>query len=218
LEEELIFIDLFAGIGGFRLGMEQAGFKCVAGCEIDSHACKVYLKNFGENPRCDITKLNPNDLPDFDVLCAGFPCQPFSICGQRKGFYDKTRGTLFFDICRILEAKKPAAFILENVQFLEKHDKGRTFSVILQSLENLGYTTNYKVLNAKDFGVPQNRERIIIIGSLSGKRFDFDKIKINTIDSMKPFLESEGFFEYLDPSEYTLIENFKRQKKSGLII
>ena len=157
-------------------------------------------------------------MPDFDVLCAGFPCQAFSICGQRKGFYDETRGTLFFDICRILEYKKPKAFILENVQYLETHDKGRTLSIMMHSLRDLGYVTNYKVFNAKDFGVPQNRERIIIVGSLEGKRFDFDKIKTeNTVNSMKPFLDSEGDFEFLNPEDYTLIDCYKKQKKSGLM-
>ncbi|MBF4473929.1 MAG: DNA (cytosine-5-)-methyltransferase [Methanobacterium formicicum] len=216
LKDKLKFIDLFAGIGGFRLGMEKAGFECVGGCEIDEHACEMYLKNFGDDPKCDITQLDPSTLPDFDILCAGFPCQAFSICGQREGFYDETRGTLFFDICRILEHKKPPVFILENVQFLEKHDKGRTLAVILHSLHDLGYSVDYKVLNARDFGVPQNRQRIIIVGNLYGKFFDFEKIKTNTINSMKPFLDKEGFFEYLDPEEYTLIDNYKKQR-SGLI-
>lgn len=216
--KKFTFIDLFAGIGGFRLGMESAGFKCVHSCEIDPHACQVYRRNFGDNPRCDITKLDPSTLPDFDVLCAGFPCQAFSICGQRKGFYDETRGTLFFDICRILEHKRPKAFILENVQNLETHDKRRTLSVMMHSLSELGYVTNYKVFNAKDFGVPQNRERIIIVGSLEGKRFDFDKINTdNTVDSMKLFLDTEGDFEFLNPEDYTLIESYKKQKKSGLV-
>lgn len=214
--KKFTFIDLFAGIGGFRIGMEKAGFKCVAGCEIDTHACTMYEKNFGENPKCDITKVDPVKLPDFDVLCAGFPCQAFSICGQRKGFYDETRGTLFFDICRILEHKKPPVFILENVQYLENHDKGRTLSVILHSLNDLGYSVDYKVLNAKDFGVPQNRQRIIIVGNLYGKSFNFEKIKTSPVDSMKPFLDIEGSFEYLDPSEYTLIDSYKKQR-SGLI-
>jgi len=112
MDKRLKFIDLFAGIGGFRIGMERNGFECVYSCENNEHACKVYECNYNENPMGDITKINPVDLPDFDVLCAGFPCQTFSICGKQQGFHDTTRGTLFFDICRILEEKKPAAFIL----------------------------------------------------------------------------------------------------------
>ena len=130
-DRKLKFIDLFAGIGGFRLGFERAGCECVFSSEIDEHACEMYELNFGDNPKCDITKLDPKTIPDFDILCAGFPCQAFSICGKQKGFYDETRGTLFFDICRILEEKKPSAFVLENVSNLEKHDSGRTLTVML---------------------------------------------------------------------------------------
>ena len=212
------FVDLFAGIGGFRLGFADLNAQCVYSCEIDEHACQMYELNYGENPNCDITKINPESLPDFDVLCAGFPCQAFSICGQRQGFKDETRGTLFFDICRILEVKKPSAFILENVKNLTKHDNGRTFEIMINSLEDLGYTVSYNVLNARDFGVPQNRERIIIIGNKEGKIFDFDKLKTDTVSSMIPFLDGDSKdFEYLDSSEYTLIDNPIRQKKSGLI-
>ena len=198
---KITFIDLFAGIGGFRLGMEEAGFKCVGSSEIDSHARSMYKKNFNETPKGDITKLNPNDFPDFDVLCAGFPCQSFSICGLREGFNDETRGTLFFDICRILKEKKPPVFILENVGHLKHHDKGRTLKIILHSLIELGYTVDYKVLNAKDFGVPQNRDRIIIIGNLKGHNFNFNRLKTNTINYMKPFLDNNNKFEILDENQ-----------------
>ena len=217
-QENLTFIDLFSGIGGFRVGFEKAGFKCIYSCEIDEHARKVYKENFKEDPLCDITKLNPKDLPDFDILLAGFPCQSFSICGRQRGFYDSTRGTLFFDICRILENKKPSAFILENVRNLETHDKGKTLTIILDSLHSLGYSVSYRVLNAKDFGVPQNRERIIIIGNKDGYVFDFDKLEKNETNSMVPFLDKNGDFEYLKKEDYTLIEekHVKRQK-SGLI-
>lgn len=213
------FVDLFAGIGGFRLGFESIGAKCVFSSEIDSHACEMYELNFGENPYCDITKLDPCDVPDFDILCAGFPCQSFSICGKQKGFYDETRGTLFFDICRILENKKPTAFVLENVFNLETHDKGRTLSVMLQSLESLGYTVSYKVLNARDFNVPQNRDRILIIGNKNGVSFDFSKLKLNTVSSMKSYLDKDGEFEILSPKDYTILPNelIKQQPKSGLI-
>lgn len=217
MSDKLKFIDLFAGIGGFRLGMERNGFECVYSCEIDDHACEVYESNYGVNPKGDITELNPNDLPDFDVLCAGFPCQTFSICGKQKGFYDTTRGTLFFDICRILEKKKPKAFILENVQNLEKHDKGNTLYVMMQALNDLGYSVTYRVLNAKDFGVPQNRERILIVGNREGKVFDFDRLETHPVDSMKPFLDRDGNFEYLKPEEYTILDSYKKQPKSGLV-
>ena len=216
--KELTFIDLFAGIGGIRQGFEKNGFKCVYSNEIDDHACEMYELNFGENPKGDITKLDPSILPDFDILVGGFPCQSFSICGKQKGFED-ARGTLFFDICRILEKKKPKAIMLENVFNLVTHDKGNTFKVMKESLANLGYPIECRVLNARNFGVPQNRDRIIIVGSREGIHFDFNKLETNTIDSMIPFLDKEGPFEYLDPSEYTILEDkyVKRQSKSGLI-
>jgi DNA (cytosine-5)-methyltransferase 1 len=218
-KEKLRFIDLFAGIGGFRLGFENAGCECVFSSEIDDHACEMYELNFGDNPKCDITTLNPINIPDFDILCAGFPCQAFSICGKQKGFYDETRGTLFFDICRILKVKKPKAFVLENVFNLEKHDSGRTLTVMLSALSELGYTVVYKVLNARNFGVPQNRDRIIIVGSQEGIAFDFSKLKTNTIESMKPFLDEKGDFEILPSDSYTLLDasQVKKQPKSGLM-
>lgn len=219
VDKKLKFIDLFAGIGGFRLGFENAGCKCVFSSEIDDHACEMYELNFGENPRCDITQLNPKDIPDFDILCAGFPCQAFSICGKQKGFYDETRGTLFFDICRIIEEKKPRAFVLENVSNLEKHDSGRTLTVMLSVLSELGYTVVYKVLNARNFGVPQNRQRIIIVGNLNGRAFDFTKLKTNTIETMKPFLDKVADFEILPKESYTILDEsqIKKQSKSGLM-
>lgn len=218
MNKNLKFIDLFAGIGGIRLGYERAGCKCVFSSEIDKHACEMYVANYGDNPYCDITKLNTDDVPNFDILCAGFPCQAFSICGKQKGFYDETRGTLFFDICRLLEAKKPSAFMLENVFNLEKHDKGRTLSVMLDALNSLGYSVSYKILNARDFGVPQNRERIIIVGNRKGKFFDFEKLKTNRISSMYDFLDKEGNFDILPPDSYTILDNslIKTQNKSGL--
>ena len=217
MSKQLKFIDLFAGIGGFRIALEKAGMKCVFSSEIDEHAINMYKENFGDEPRCDITRLNPVDLPDFDILCAGFPCQAFSISGKQKGFED-TRGTLFFDICRILEEKKPRSFILENVQNLETHDNGNTLFVMLKSLNELGYAVSYKILNARDFGVPQNRTRIIIIGNSEGKVFDFTKLKANTVKSMEKFLDTDGEFEYLSKDEYTLIADEKTKiQKSGLI-
>ena len=209
------FIDLFAGIGGFRLGFESEGYKCVFSSEIDEHAKEVYKLNFGETPYGDITKIDENQIPNHDVLLAGFPCQPFSIAGEKKGFCD-TRGTMFFEIERVLKAKKPKVVVLENVKHFKNHDKGRTLKTVIYSLENLGYTVSWQVLNAKDFGVAQNRERTIIIASLNGIKFDFSKLKKEKPIYIKDILEDNGDFEYLDKNEYTLIDNPKVQK-SGLI-
>ena len=218
MKDKFTFIDLFAGIGGFRLALENINGKCVFSSEIDEHACKMYEANFGDNPYCDITTLNPKRIPDFDILCAGFPCQAFSICGKQKGFIDDTRGTLFFDIVRILQEKKPKAFILENVKNLTTHDKGKTLSIMMDTLNNLGYTVNYKVLNAKDFGVPQNRERIVLVGNLKGIYFNFEKVIKQQAKPMKEYLDKEGDFNYLENKDYTIIEDkyIKIQNGSGL--
>ena len=175
------FIDLFAGIGGFRIAMQKLGGNCVFSSEIDKYSKKTYDLNFGEVPFGDITKIDENDIPEHDVLCAGFPCQAFSIAGKRKGFKDETRGTLFFDIARILEAKKPKAFFLENVKGLTNHNGGRTLKTILKVLrEDLNYYVPMpEIINAKNFGVPQNRERIFILG------FRKD-LEINTFNYPKP--------------------------------
>ena len=164
------FIDLFAGIGGIRIPFHELNGRCVFTSEWDAHAQKTYYVNYGELPHGDITKIEPGTIPDFDVLLAGFPCQPFSQAGLQKGFAD-TRGTLFFDIERIITEKRPKAFLLENVKQLIGHDKGRTISTILAHLKDLDYHVNYKVLRAADFGVPQNRERVYIIG-LDYRYFD----------------------------------------------
>lgn len=160
---EFTFIDLFAGIGGIRIPFQELGGKCVFTSEWDKFAQKTYHVNFGDIPNGDITKITNEEIPDFDVLLAGFPCQPFSQAGLRKGFSD-TRGTLFFEIERIIKAKRPKAFLLENVKQLRGHDKGRTLKVILEHLDDLDYQVTYEVLRAADFGVPQNRERIYIVG------------------------------------------------------
>lgn len=174
----LKLIDLFAGIGGIRLGFEQAfgDIQCVFTSEIDKHAVTTYQANFGAEPIWgDITQIDENDVPDHDILLAGFPCQPFSQAGLKKGFTD-TRGTLFFDIERILLAKRPQAFLLENVKQLKGHDKGRTLQVIIEHLKAAGYNVFYDVLKARDFGVPQNRERIYIVGFLDHNiQFEFPK-------------------------------------------
>lgn len=197
---KLKIIDLFAGVGGIRLGFQQAAnssgidVECVFTSEIDAWACKTYSKNFSidsHNPMCDITKVDENSIPNFDVLLAGFPCQAFSIAGKRGGFED-TRGTLFFDVARIIKAKKPRAFLLENVKGLVNHRSGRTLETIINTLEELGYTTYYKVLNAKDFGLAQNRERIYIVGfDTGGGGFNYptpieDKKVIRDIIEEKP--------------------------------
>ncbi len=167
------FIDLFAGIGGIRLAFESVGGQCVFSSEIDKDACKSYEANFGEYPSGDITKIDAKDIPDFDILLGGFPCQAFSIIGKKEGFANETCGTLFFDVERILNEKYPPAFMLENVRNLTAHDNGNTFRIIREHLEKLGYHVYSKVLNALDFGLPQKRERIIIVGFLDDVEFTF---------------------------------------------
>ncbi len=172
-EGKFTFIDLFAGIGGIRLGYQLNGGRCVFSSEWDKDAAKTYYYNFGERPHGDIQKIDPKTIPDFDVLLAGFPCQPFSIIGDKEGFKHETQGTLFFNIEKILLAKKPKAFMLENVRNLTAHDNGRTFKIILAHLQDAGYDVHYKVLNALDYGVPQKRERIIICGFRKKVNFEF---------------------------------------------
>ena len=168
------FIDLFAGIGGMRIPFERLGGECVFSSEWDEHAQRTYYHNFEEMPKGDIIKIDERDIPDHDVLLAGFPCQPFSIIGEKQGFAD-TRGTLFFDIERILAEKKPGAFLLENVKQLTSHDGGRTFAVIQSRLLNLGYTIYHEILNALDFGLPQKRERVFIVGFREPIAFAFPR-------------------------------------------
>jgi len=200
------FIDLFAGIGGIRTSFERQGYECILSSEIDADCREVYNKNYGEIPFGDIRNLASDSIDKYDVLTAGFPCQPFSICGRKMGFED-TRGTLFFEICRIIKDTSPEVVFLENVKHLLHHDSGRTIELILSSLEDLGYMTSYKILNAIHFGVPQNRERIIIIASKS-RVFDFSKIKKEkNLAKLIDFLEPKDTFEYLEPNEYTFIDN-----------
>lgn len=167
------FIDLFAGIGGIRLGFEAVGGRCVFSSECDEDACTTYQANFGEHPAGDITKIKAAQIPDFEILLGGFPCQAFSIMGKKEGFANETSGTLFFEIERILKVKKPPALMLENVKNLLSHDKGHTFHVIKSHLEALGYHVYADVLNALDYGLPQKRERIIIVGFLDNVAFQF---------------------------------------------
>lgn len=172
--QELKFIDLFAGIGGIRLGIQPLGGECVFSSEFDKDACQTYNHNFKEIPSGDITKISEKDIPDHNFLLAGFPCQAFSIAGYRKGFNDeKGRGNLFFDIARILNEKRPNYILLENVKNLENHDNGKTFSVIIKTLNELGYYVKYKVLNTMEYAnIPQNRERIYIVGFLDKNIYD----------------------------------------------
>lgn len=173
--ENFNFIDLFAGIGGFHSAAASLGGNCVFASEIDPDAQRAYTENYGIKPFGDVTKIDEKDIPEHDILFAGFPCQPFSIIGNKLGF-DDIRGTLFFEIVRILKEKKPKAFVLENVKQLASHDKGKTLSVILQNLEDIGYNTSWKILNALDYGVPQKRERTIIVGFLKDNiNFSFPK-------------------------------------------
>ena len=190
------FLDLFAGIGGFRLGLEQAGHECVGFCEIDKFAQKSYkaIHNIeGEREYHDITTVTNEEWRTLrgtvDLICGGFPCQAFSIAGKRKGFLDETRGTLFFEIARAAEQIKPRTLFLENVRGLLSHDKGRTFRTIISTLDELGYDAEWQILNSKNFGVPQNRERVFIIGHLRGERgrevFPIGESNIETNDRLK---------------------------------
>ena len=212
--KKFTFIDLFCGIGGFRIAMQNVGGHCLFSSDIDPHVKVVYENNFGDLPFGDINKINKDIIPPHDILVAGFPCQPFSISGLKKGFED-TRGTLIYQVFKIIELRLPKIVFLENVKHLIHHDKGRTLSIIIKNLEKLGYKVSHKLLNAKDFGVPQNRERIIIIGH-KDKYFDFNKIKIKKNTVLKDFLEINGNFEYVDQNDYTLIKN-PVQQESGLI-
>lgn len=164
----LKFIDLFAGIGGMRIAFERAGASCVYSSEWDQYSQKTYLENYGEMPEGDIQKVDATDIPPFDILVGGFPCQPFSTIGLRQGFRHLTQGTLFFDIARILEAHRPMGFLLENVPGLENHDGGNTWKVIKTTLESLGYQVSWKILDSSDFGLPQKRKRIYIVGTIAG--------------------------------------------------
>jgi DNA (cytosine-5)-methyltransferase 1 len=209
----LRYIDLFCGIGGFRyaakgafdaLGIEG---KCVFSSDIDKYAQNSYEANFGERPTGDITKVDASDIPDFDVLFGGFPCQAFSICGLRKGFEDSTRGTLFFDIARILKEKEPKAFVLENVKNLASHDNGNTLRTILDVLrDELGYHVEYHVLNALDFGLPQKRERILILGSKKPFKMNWE-FNITQKKNLTDILE-----ENVDPKHYASAEIVAKRK------
>ncbi len=197
------FIDLFSGLGGFRIALESLGGECVFSSDNDLNVSEVYKKNFGDDSFCDIKKVSSSDIPDHDILCAGFPCQPFSIAGKRLGFED-TRGTLFFDVARILGDKNPKAFILENVRGIANHDGGKTLEVILATLDELGYDTKHEILNAKDFNIPQSRVRWYCVGirrdlNIGINEYNFPEKEELTVDL-------SNVIENIDSSEYAITE------------
>lgn len=228
LKSQFTFIDLFAGIGGMRLAYENVGGRCVYSNEWNKYSQQTYYANFGEQPEGDITKVDAKTIPDHDILVAGFPCQPFSIAGVSKkislgrktGFEDKTQGTLFFDVCRILKEKRPKAFMLENVKNLKSHDKGRTFKTILESLDELKYKVFFAVLDGQNF-VPQHRERIIIVGFDMERygddiEFDFDITPVNPKPVMRDILEKKVDDKYtLSDNLWTYLQNYAAKHRAA---
>ena len=207
--EKFRFIDLFCGLGGFRIAMQNLGGKCVYSCDNNIEVCRTYEQNFNYNPFADITELNSSDLPDYDVLCAGFPCQPFSIAGKRMGFKD-TRGTLFFEVARIIKETKPKIAFLENVSGIVSHDSGNTIEVITNTLDELGYEVNTNIMNAKDYGIPQNRNRwycVAIRRDLYNNKFEFPK-KCKLKYTLEDIIEARNIKEY--ESSETAIKNIKK--------
>lgn len=221
------FIDLFAGIGGMRIAYEKAGGICVYSNEWNKYCQQTYFANFGEKPDGDITLVEASSIPDHDILVAGFPCQPFSIAGVSKkqslgkatGFEDKTQGTLFFDVCRIIKAKRPKAFMLENVKNLKSHDHGRTFKIITDSLNELDYEIFYSVIDGQNY-VPQHRERILIIG-FDRKRyndidFQFDITPVNPKPLMKDILEKDINEKYtLSDNLWNYLQQYSAKHKAA---
>ena len=222
------FIDLFAGIGGMRIAFERQGGNCVYSNEWNKYCQQTYFANFGEQPDGDITKVDARIIPDHDILVAGFPCQPFSIAGVSKkqslgratGFEDKTQGTLFFDVCRIIKAKRPKAFMLENVKNLKSHDHGRTFQIIMESLEELDYEVFYSIRDGQDY-VPQHRERILLVGfdrRRYGTELDF-KYDLKPADPkplMKDILEKNPDERYtLSDKLWNYLQNYAEKHKAA---
>ncbi len=226
--KQFSFIDLFAGIGGMRIAFDRAGGHCVYSSEWNKYSQQTYFANFGEQPDGDITQVNEKDIPDHDILVAGFPCQPFSIAGVSKknslgrktGFEDKTQGTLFFDVCRILKEKRPKAFMLENVKNLCSHDKGKTFQIIKESLEELNYEVFYDILDGQNY-VPQHRERIIIVGfdrERYGENIDFkfDLTPRNPKPVMQDILEKEVDAKYtLSDKLWIYLQNYAAKHRAA---
>lgn len=203
------FVDLFAGLGGFRLALESFGGKCVFSSDFDKNVAEVYEKNFGEKPAGDITKIDATDIPKHDILCAGFPCQPFSISGKQAGFED-TRGTLFFDVARIAKHHKPKLIFLENVRNFEVHDNGKTLATVKTTLQDLGYTVQYRVLNASYYGVPHARKRLYILAfrnDINSGKFQFPKIPAGNI-TVADILEKSNEELRLNV-DYELLPNYE---------
>jgi DNA (cytosine-5)-methyltransferase 1 len=222
MDNRFTFIDLFAGIGGFRIALESFGGECVFSSEIDENARSVYQLNFKELPHGDITKIHEKNIPKHDVLCAGFPCQAFSVSGKRLGFKD-ARGTLFFEIARIIKKRKPKIVFLENVKNFLKHDNGKTFLVVKKSLEDLGYDVHYKVICSSDQGVPQSRERIYIVAFLKNlkvKDFQFPnttKMIKKVEDILIKLSKAESEKLKIKRDDIQKIENPKRPFQIGII-
>ena len=221
MQSDFTFVDLFAGIGGMRLAAEANGGKCVFSSEIDKFCQKTYQTNFHEVPMGDITLINQNEIPNMDLLIAGFPCQPFSIAGCKKGFEDETKGTLFFDICRIIKAKQPKAILLENVKNLKSHDKGNTFKVLKDSLQELVYNIFDEVLDAQYYNIPQRRERIYIVGFKNKNivNFSFPE-KLNSIPlPLKNILQEKVEDKYTIPDKtwnrFKDYKKYQEQKGNG---
>ena len=222
------FIDLFAGIGGMRLAFESAGGHCVYSNEWNKYSQQTYYANFGVQPDGDITRVQAESIPDHDILVAGFPCQPFSIAGVSKknslgratGFEDKTQGTLFFDVCRILKAKRPKAFMLENVKNLCSHDKGRTFQVIQESLHELNYEISFQIIDGKGY-VPQHRERIVIVGFDKERygddiEFSFDLHPLKKQPIVNDILEKDVDKKYtLSDKLWTYLQNYAAKHREA---
>ena len=222
------FIDLFAGIGGMRLAFESAGGRCVYSNEWNKYSQQTYYANFGVQPDGDITRVQAESIPDHDILVAGFPCQPFSIAGVSKknslgratGFEDKTQGTLFFDVCRILKAKRPKAFMLENVKNLCSHDKGRTFQVIQESLHELNYEISFQIIDGKGY-VPQHRERIVIVGFDKERygddiEFSFDLHPLEKQPIVNDILEKDVDKKYtLSDKLWTYLQNYAAKHREA---
>ena len=225
---EFTFIDLFAGIGGMRIAFDNAGGHCVYSNEWNKYSQQTYFANFGEQPEGDITQVDEKTIPAHDILVAGFPCQPFSIAGVSKkqslgratGFEDKTQGTLFFDICRVLKEKRPKAFMLENVKNLKSHDRGRTFRIITEALDELGYEIFYEVLDGQNY-VPQHRERILIVGfdrKRYGKdiEFSFDLTPVEPKPVLKDILETQVDDKYtLSDKLWNYLQEYAEKHKAA---
>lgn len=227
-KEQYSFIDLFAGIGGMHIAYTSAGARCVYSNEWNKYCQQTYYANFGILPDDDITKVAAEDIPNHDILVAGFPCQPFSIAGVSKkqslgratGFEDKTQGTLFFDVCRIIKAKRPKAFMLENVKNLCSHDKGRTFKVIRESLNELNYKVFFRVLDGKNY-VPQHRERIVIVGFDMQRygediNFDFELKPLHSQPIMRNILETNVSDKYtLSDKLWNYLQDYAAKHKAA---